>query len=140
VDINSPSATKPSIRQYQKEWTRQKMKTNVQFRIKTNISKLMYRRIRNRLLSKDGKSTFDILLYTVDELKEHLEYQFETWMSWKNWGVGKGKWNIDHIKPDSSFNYKSVEDKEFQECWALKNLRPLDAIKNIKKGNKILQI
>ena len=46
--------------------------------------------------------------------------------------------SIDHIRPDSSFDYKSVEDKEFQKCWALGNLRPLDAIKNIKKSSKII--
>jgi hypothetical protein len=59
-------------------------------------------------------------------------------MNWDNWGSGKGKWNIDHRKPDSLFNYKSIEDEEFQECWALSNLQPLDAMENIKKSNKII--
>jgi len=57
-------------------------------------------------------------------------------MNWNNYGRGKGKWTIDHIKPVSKFNYKSVNDEEFQRCWALKNLRPLEYIKNIKKSNK----
>ena len=56
-------------------------------------------------------------------------------MNWDNWGKGEGKWNIDHIKPDSSFNYTSVEDKEFQECWALENLQPLEARENLIKSN-----
>ena len=54
-------------------------------------------------------------------------------MNWNNYG----KWHIDHVRPDRSFNYKSVKDKEFQECWALKNLQPLWAIDNLKKGGKI---
>lgn len=90
------------------------------------------------MLSKEGKTTWSFLPYTVDELIRHLENLFEPWMNWDNWGIGKGKWNIDHKKPDSLFNYKSVEDEEFQKCWALENLQPLDAIENIKKGNKIL--
>lgn len=58
-------------------------------------------------------------------------------MNWSNYGNSIGCWNIDHIKPDSSFSYMSVDDKEFQECWALENLRPLDSIENYKKGNRV---
>ena len=49
--------------------------------------------------------------------------------------VGDGK-ELDHIKPIILFNFNSPEDKEFQECWALNNLRPLEKMANIKKGNK----
>ena len=62
---------------------------------------------------------------------EHLEKLFETWMTWGNYG----KWHIDHIKPRSLFNYEKPEDKDFQECWALKNLQPLEASENLKKFN-----
>ncbi len=33
---------------------------------------------------------------------------------------------------------KKRQDQEFKECWALSNLQPLEAIANIKKGNKYL--
>jgi len=61
--------------------------------------------------------------------EKYLEEKFIKGMTWDNYG----KWHIDHIKPDSLFHYKSVDDKEFQECWALKNLQPLEFIENIKK-------
>jgi len=44
-------------------------------------------------------------------------------------------WHIDHIKPKSLFKYISPEDPEFQECWDLNNLQPLEKISNLKKGS-----
>jgi len=116
----------------------EKIRNTPHLKLKSNVSGIIHHRLRRRSLSKNGKSTFDFLPYTVDELKIHLESLFETWMNWDNWGRGKGCWNIDHKKPDSSFDYKSVEDEEFQKCWALSNLQPMDAIENIKKGNKLI--
>ena len=57
-------------------------------------------------------------------------------MTWDNYG---SYWWIDHIKPRSLFKYEKPEDKEFKECWALKNLQPMEKIANIKKGNKIFK-
>jgi len=33
--------------------------------------------------------------------------------------------------------YTSLDDKLFQECWALSNLQPLEKIANVKKGNRL---
>lgn len=125
------------IKEYNKKWIKNEIKNNIHFKLKMTISGSIRSRLKRRFSSKNDKSTFSFLPYTVDELKEHLERQFEPWMNWSNWSNKRGCWNIDHIRPDSSFNYKSVEDNEFQECWALKNLRPLEYIENIKKSNKI---
>ena len=61
-------------------------------------------------------------------------------MDWGNYGAGKYCWNIDHIKPIDSFNFTSYDDEEFKQCWALSNLRPLCAIENSIKHNKIIDI
>jgi 5-methylcytosine-specific restriction endonuclease McrA len=82
------------------------------------------------------------LPYTIQELKEHLEKQFESWMTWENHGCldpTRDTWQIDHIIPHSSFHYETMDCEEFKKCWALENLRPLKAIDNLKKGNKILK-
>jgi len=88
--------------------------------------------------SKNGGRTFDHLPYTPLELKEHLENQFEDWMSWNNYGGPSNSlektWQIDHIKPQSSFSYTSLSDPEFVECWSLENLRPLEKIQNMSEG------
>lgn len=46
--------------------------------------------------------------------------------------------NIDHIIPQSALLYNSLEHPNFLKCWALENLRPLDARENILKRNKII--
>jgi hypothetical protein len=61
-------------------------------------------------------------------------------MNWDNYGKyeeGKLKWHIDHIIPHSSFEYTSMNDESFKKCWSLENLRPLEAVENIKKSNKM---
>lgn len=62
-------------------------------------------------------------------------------MSWDNWGqatADERTWNIDHIYPHSKLPYDSMEHPNFKKCWALENLRPLCAIENIKKKDKVL--
>lgn len=80
---------------------------------------------------RDGRLV-RLLKYSIKDLKSHLENQFRDGMSWDNYG----KWHVDHIRPISSFNYKSMNDDEFHECWALSNLQPLWAQENQRKHAK----
>ena len=93
-------------------------------------------RLKQRLLSKNKKSSFDVLPYTIDELIKHLESKFKPKMAWDNHGQGPGTWQIDHITPDSWFVYNSMEDQEFKNCWSLNNLQPLWWHDNCSKGNR----
>jgi phage terminase Nu1 subunit (DNA packaging protein) len=81
---------------------------------------------------KAGKSWADLVGYSVDQLRAHIERQFTKGMSWKN----RRKWHIDHILPLSSFAFTSPDDAEFKSAWALSNLRPLWSEKNIAKAAK----
>ena len=89
----------------------------------------------NQALSgtKNRRCWHKLVGYTLEELRLHLEKQFDENMSWENRGT---YWHIDHIKPKSLFNYICPEDKEFKECWSLTNLQPLEAKENIRKSNK----
>jgi len=107
-----------------------KRKENIQLKLRHNISNLIRQRLKRRLSGKKGKSTFDFLPYTLEDLMQHLKKQFTVGMTWGNCG----KWHIDHKIADCKFNYKTVEDKEFQKCWALENLQPLWAMDNFKKN------
>ncbi len=82
--------------------------------------------------SKNGRRSFALVGYTLEELMAHLEAQFEPWMTWENYGFYG--WHIDHIKPLASFTYETPDDPEFKKAWALSNLRPLGAVKNWRKG------
>lgn len=81
---------------------------------------------------KNRRSWQSLVGYTTNELVAHIARQFKGSMSWNN----MGKWHIDHIIPLSSFSFTSPDDAEFKAAWALTNLRPLWALKNMSKGAK----
>lgn len=85
-----------------------------------------------RMGSKNGRRSFALVGYGLDDLMAHLEAQFEPWMSWANYGFYG--WHINHIKPLSSFAYETPDDPESKKAWALSNLRPLGAVENWRKG------
>jgi 5-methylcytosine-specific restriction endonuclease McrA len=72
--------------------------------------------------------------YSADELKAHLESHFTSKMGWKNYG---SYWEIDHVIPQAQFEFTSMHDPGFKDCWALKNLRPLSCRKNRQDGGRL---
>lgn len=119
------------------EYQRNKKENDIQYKIRRNVSSMIYQRLRNRLASKETLSTFnDILPYTIEELMDHLEKQFDPGMTWDNYGCGEGKWEIDHYTPDSWFNYDSINDENFKESWKLENLQPAWSLPNRSKNNR----
>lgn len=93
----------------------------------------MGRRIRE-VISRGFNGAFRHLPYTPSQLKLHLEAQFDSKMTWENYG---SYWHIDHIRPVSLFHFEGPNCAGFVECWALTNLRPLEAKANLSKGNKV---
>lgn len=92
----------------------------------------MSARVRQSLKNgKGGEKWPDLVGYDVNELKSHLENQFDNEMNWNNYGR---IWEIDNIKPIASFNINSYEDKDFKKCWSLNNLRPLSLYENRSRG------
>tara|TARA_R110000851_G_scaffold227957_2_gene380728 strand:- start:131 stop:697 length:567 start_codon:yes stop_codon:yes gene_type:complete len=115
------------------KWKRERRKKPT-FRIKSNVGHSVHRALKNQGTTKGG-STFSALPYSPQDLVEHIEKQFDEKMNWENYG---SYWHLDHIYPQSLLPYSSLEDENFQKCWALENLQPLEKIANIKKSNKIL--
>jgi len=100
------------------------------YRLKMNFASL----IRFHIKNKNSKKTFDLVGYSLDELKLHLEKRFTKEMSWANYG---SYWHIDHIIPASFFKCDNIHDPQFKKCWGLSNLQPLEAGENIRKSNKL---
>ena len=65
--------------------------------------------------------------YTMQEFKQHIEQQFEWWMTWGN----HGQWHVDHIVPLGWLIDHGVTDPEIIN--ALDNLRPLEAVANLRR-------
>ena len=86
--------------------------------------------LRNCLKNKGGQKAFDLLPYNIIQLKSNIEKQFQPGMSWENYG----DWHVDHKIPVSAFNFTKPEHIDFKRCWSLKNLQPMWANENMKKG------
>ena len=135
------------ITKYHNTYVKKKSENDPVFRLRKNVSTSIYSALKANGSSKQGESVMDYLPYTTQELKDHLEEQFEDWMTWDNHGVHDTKtydemnsktwkWNIDHIIPQSKLPYSSMNDDNFKKCWGLNNLRPLLSKTNLKKGDK----
>ena len=119
-------------------YVRNKRKTNLNFKLADNLRK----RVRLALNGKSkSKNTLKLLGCSVDFLKKYLENQFQSGMSWNNYGNPNGDhsecWHMDHIVPCASFD--DLDDpKQQQKCFHYSNLQPLWAKDNISKGAKII--
>jgi RNase P protein component len=100
--------------------------------VRNRVSRRMRHALSGRNLSKNWEHVFIAVGYSIDDLMKDLESKFESGMSWDN----IGQWHIDHIIPDSWFNYSSTSDEQFKQCWSLNNLQPLWRLENISKNNR----
>ena len=110
---------------------KKRMANDPAFKMKKRIGSSVYKALKKQGKTKGG-STFSALPYTPQDLVEHLEKQFDEKMNWDNYGT---YWHLDHIYPQSLFPHSSLEDENFQKCWTLENLQPLEAKENMSKGS-----
>jgi hypothetical protein len=146
-----PSCSK----QRRKTWLRTAQQTlrnnrdavaKVQLRIQIRLWERMYKRthpevrlvhsLRNRLvkvLHGVGKSASTVALLgcSRQELKQHLEKQFQDGMTWDNYGA----WHIDHRLPCASFDLSDQAQQKI--CFHYTNLQPLWAKDNLRKGARV---
>lgn len=118
-----------------KAWRRkrrlERFKNEPKLRLDTNMGIAICEALCGR---KAWRTWGSLTGYGLPDLMSHLELQFDQFMTWENYG---SYWHVDHIIPRSFFKYETAEDPEFKKCWALSNLQPMEAIANIKKGNRI---
>jgi hypothetical protein len=82
-----------------------RLKTDVVYKLKINLRRNIRKSIKNNGYTKKS-NTYTILGCSYEYFKEHIESQFEDWMSWDNYGLYNGEenygWDLDHIVPLSS--------------------------------------
>ena len=117
---------KDYIRKYNREYSSKRYKSDPIYKLKIN------QRTRTRAVLKSSKfaKTHELLGCSFDELKIHIESLFIDGMNWDN----MGEWHIDHIMPLAAFNLNLLEAQKI--AFNYKNLQPLWAIDNLKKGAK----
>jgi hypothetical protein len=111
------------IRNIHNKWERNRRKNDPTYKIRKNLS----RRMRDFLKGKTkSMSTISIVGITSEGLREHIERQWEPWMSWDNYGLYKIDtfnygWDIDHIIPTST----ATTEEELYKLNHYTNLKPL---------------
>jgi len=115
-------------------------RNNPKLRFRRNVNSSIRSSLKRYHNCESSNFGFKLFDYSVQELSEYLEAQFNMHddhpihgkMSWDN----SGKWHLDHIRPVSSFDITGPESEGFTECWAMDNLRPLWAEENMSKSDR----
>lgn len=117
---------KDQIKKFNRTYTANRYKNDPIFALKLN------QRTRVRAILKNDKSakTHELLGCSFEQLKQHIESLFKEGMTWHN----MGEWHIDHIIPLAAFDLSKSENQRI--AFNYKNLQPLWAIENLKKGAK----
>ncbi len=111
-------------REYHRKYWLNKFYNNLNYRLKHNISTRLAGAVKNKNINYNKYSSFLKLLgCNYEELRLHLEKQFQPGMNWNNYGNGKDKWSIDHIKSVCNFDLTNEEDRK--KCYHYTNLQPL---------------
>ena len=120
------------------ERNRERMKTDVIFKVKKNIRCLIHQKIIKKGYTKKSK-TNEILGCSFVEFKLYLESKFESWMNWGNYGKYNGTegygWDIDHKIPMAT----AVTEEDVIKLNHFSNLQPLCSKLNrdIKRDNTL---
>jgi hypothetical protein len=92
---------------------------------KTNKVSKMDKNIRQCLIyciKHNGPFSWsNILGYTAEEIRKHLEERFTDGMTFDNYGT---VWGVTFYIPKRCYKFNSLVDDEARKCWSLKNLKP----------------
>ena len=106
-------------------YNRERRKIDLDFKLRCIIRERLTKMIRN----KSSSSSFN-LGCSIQQLRAHLESNFQPGMSWHNYG--RTGWHIDHIRPLADFDL--TDSRQLQQACHYTNLQPLWASDNLRTG------
>ncbi len=117
-----------------KRWaySKNRLKTDPGFKLASTLRKRLYSIMT--LKGHKKSKTLDLLDCSLDFLREWLEFQFESDMTFENHG---SVWHIDHVTPCSSFDM--TDETQQKICFSWKNLQPLYCKDNLSKNGKVIE-
>jgi len=121
-------------RKYISSYYKLRKSTDPMFKLTLTIRSSIYNSLKKAKTTKKSH-TSDILGCSIEEFKLYLEFKFEPWMNWDNYGQYNGEpnfgWDIDHIIPSSS----AITENDIIKLNHHTNLQPLCSYVNrdIKK-------
>ena len=113
------------------EYIKNKMKTDLQFKIARYMRNWLYKVYKAQKVRKTNK-TFDLFGCSHSFFKSWIIHQSYGNMTLEKYG---SVWQIDHCLAIASFNI--LDEKEMKKCFFWINLRPMYVKNNIIKGDKI---
>ena len=127
-----------SIKNYKNSYKKNRRNNDNLYKLSENI-RASIRGMINKNGFKKKTTTETILGCSFEEFKVHIESQWESWMTWDNYGLYNGElnygWDIDHIIPSSS----ALTEDDVYKLNHYTNLKPLCSYynRNIKR-NKLI--
>ncbi len=110
------------------KWEPDREKLRLRRLLKGKCHGLLKRSLQDRKQKKTG-TTAQMLGYTPDKLRVHIERLWKQGMTWENYG--RRGWHIDHVRPFSRWPV----DAPPTEVNALSNLQPMWWLDNLRKGS-----
>lgn len=104
---------------------------DIEFKLKKRLRIRLNSALRRNL--KTG-SAISELGCSVEDFKQRIESLWKPGMTWENYGHRGNCWNLDHIRPLSSFDLQNRD--EFLKACHYTNIQPLWASENYSKGDK----
>ena len=112
------------MNKYIKEYMKNRIKTDVRFRLIRNTRRRLHHALNGRLKLS---STLNILGVDTETYRKWIACQFTPEMNWTNI-------EIDHVKPICMFDVS--KDEELRETFSWKTTQPLLKHDHQKKGKK----
>ena len=113
------------------EYRRNKLKNDPVFRISVNLRLRLWSVIKKQGGKEKYAKMLEIVGMDWGSFKKYIEDKFKPGMTWDNYG---SHWHLDHIKAITKFDLLTEEGQK-QSCHYT-NLQPLEALENMKKGNR----
>jgi len=114
---------------------KERRRTDLKFALSRRVTVGIWHSLRATKSRKGGRKWEDLVGYNTNQLERRLKKTMPNGYGWKDFL--NGDLHIDHIVPQSAFNFRSHTDMDFRRCWSLKNLQLLPAKENIIKQAKL---
>jgi hypothetical protein len=113
-----------------RDWSKKNREENPQAKLSQNLRSRILKALNGQ--DKSGH-TEELIGCSHEEYRKWMEYNFDSNMTRRNQGT---YWDVDHVKPCSSFDLSIPEEQ--RKCFNWRNTRPLEKSRNNSKGNKII--
>lgn len=117
-----------------RRWKKLKYDSDPLFRLAASTRARLHKVLHRSSIKKCFK-TNELISCSAEQLKQWLESQFVSGMTWENYGT---HWHVDHKLPLASFDL--IDRTQLFTACHYTNLQPLTAFDNMSKGAKLIYV